>query len=236
MRRLPGFLLVLAAGASTLLSAGCSAYDAPSPETLARIRLAPASRPAVVRHRVHLSLDSRWLAGEFDGVVVSEPGAARIQLFGDVGPKMIDLLARPDRMTGYFPQTREGVDVVLPDRAVPHPLLFLGATLLEDLSEVDADRILGVQESDEGWWLDLKPVIPGMRCEELRGPDGLSRERRFKWMYGVKWRERWEGAELCTIEAPGVTIRVRILGRDTVEPRPSKAFEIELPGDVRVVR
>lgn len=228
MRRLLGCLL--------LLSAGCSGYAPPSSENLAKIKLAPAAPPAVVRHRVHLSLDSRWLAGEFDGVVISEPGAARIQLFGDVGPKMIDLLARPDRITGYFPQTREGVDVALPDRAVPHPLLFLGATLLEDLAEVDVDRVLGVQEADEGWWLDLKPQIAGMRSEALRGPDGLSLERRFKWMYGVKWTERWEGPDSCTIQATGVTIRVRILGRETIPLRPSKAFEIELPGDVRVVR
>jgi hypothetical protein len=40
----------------------------------------------------------------------------RLQLFGDLGPKMLDLLARPDRIAGYFPQTREGVDCALPAR------------------------------------------------------------------------------------------------------------------------
>lgn len=221
-----------------LLTASCSSYETPTAETFRRLNLSPAPPPAATRIRVHLSLDSRWLAGEFDGVVVALPGrspVARLQLFGDVGPKMIDLLARPDRVAGYFPQTREGLDVRLPEQATPHPLLFLGVTLLEDLADVDESRVLGVRESDPGWWLDLKPLVPGLRSEALRGPDGRLLERRFTWMYGVSWRAVWESRDECRVSASGVDLRLRILDREPVDPLPARAFELAIPDDVRVV-
>jgi hypothetical protein len=214
-----------------ILAAGCSSYASPTEAQLRQIPFAPAD-PKTVRHRVHLSLDSKWLAGEFDGVVIAEAGIVRAQLFGDLGPKMIDLLARADRILGYFPATREGVDCALPREAVPHPLLFLGATLLEDLAAVDRTRVVGVLESDDGWWLDLKPLVPGMRSEVLLARDGRILERRLRWMYGVSWTETWKKPDQAEIDASGVSIRVRLLGSERVEPRPARAFDLELPADV----
>lgn len=227
MRRLLAAVLVVAAG--------CSSYDPPTSGDFERIRLAPAPPPKVTRTRVHVSLDSRWLAGEFDGVVLAQPGAARIQLFGDLGPKMIDLLARPDRVLGFFPQTREGVNVALPKEAVPHPLLFLGVNILEDMAAVDESRVLGVRETGDGWWLDLKPLVPGMRVEAFRTREGVITERRFRWMFGVHWDEERVEPDELSISAPGVDITVRLLSTETLTQAPAKAFELTVPDDVRVV-
>ena len=228
MRRLLSVLLLLT---------GCSSYETPTAADFRRLNLSPPAPPAATPIRVRISLDSRWLAGEFDGVVIARSGpspVARIQLFGDLGPKMIDLLARPERVTGYFPQAREGLDVRLPDQATPHPLLFLGVNLLEDLADIDEARVLGVQERDDGWWLDLKPLVPGMRCEALRGRDGRILERRFTWMYGVGWTEVWKDATESEVKASGVHLRIRLLATERVDP-PVKAFELAIPADVQVV-
>jgi hypothetical protein len=184
-----------------------------------------------------MTVDSPWLAGEFDGVVLAREGPApeaRVQLFGDVGPKILDLVARPDRVAGFFPQTREGVDCRLPSEAAPHPLLFLGVTLLEDFADVDEARVVGVRPDAGGLRLDLKPVVPGMRSEALRAPDGRTLERRFRWMYGLEWRERWERPDECSIQAKGLTLRIRVLETSPVEKRPERAFDLEIPGDVRL--
>ncbi len=160
---------------------------------------------------------------------------ARVQLFGDVGPKVLDLLASPDRILGYFPQTHEGVDCRLPGEAAPHPLLFLGASLLEDFADVPEGRVAGVRPDPEGWWLDLKPVVPGMSSQALRAPDGRTIERRFRWMYGVGWRERWDRRDEGEVRARGLILRVRVLEAAPLEKRPDRAFDLEVPGDVRLV-
>jgi hypothetical protein len=217
---------------------GCSAFSPPTAEDFRQLRLAPAPRrPDLMRYRVQMSVDSPWLAGEFDGVVLAHEGRspmARAQFFGDVGSKALDLVALPDRVVGFFPQAREGVDCRLPSEAAPHPLLFLGVSLLEDFADVEEDRVLGVRPDPEGRWLDLKPVVPGMRSEALRGPDGRTLERRFRWMYGIEWRERWERPDECRIRAKGLAIRVRVLEAAPLEKRPGRAFELEVPTDVRL--
>jgi hypothetical protein len=225
--------------AALILSEGCSGYGSPTPEDLGQLGLtAAAVHPDTVRYRVHLSIDSRWLAGEFDGVVVGRLGrspVARAQLFGDVGPKTIDLLARPDRIVGYFPQSRAGIDCGLPGEAVPHPLLFLGVSLLEDLADIGEDRVLGIRQDREGWWLNLRPLVPGMRSEALHAADGRTIERRFRWMYGITWTERWESPDACTIRASGLVLRVRLLGTEPLAEPPVRAFDLPLPRDIRII-
>jgi len=221
-----------------LLSAGCSGFAAPTSELLRQIPFPPSTPPDTMRYRVHMSLDSRWLAGEFDGVVLAHEGAAplaRAQLFGDLGPKVFDLAARPDRILGYFPQTREGVDCALPGEASPHPLLFLGVSLLEVFADVREERVLGIREDDRGWWLDLKPVVPGLRSEALVGKDGRTIERRFRWMYGVGWDLRWERPDACTVTASGLHIGVRILAVERMETRPAHVYDLTIPDDIRIV-
>lgn len=221
-----------------ILVGGCSGFLPPTTEDFRHLGLAPLpARPDARRSRIRLSVDSRWLAGEFEGLVLAHEGAAplaRVQLFGDVGPRALDLLARPDRVAGFFPQAREGVDCLLPSEAAPHPLLFLGVSLLEEFCDLTEDRVLGVRTDPEGWWVDLKPVVPGMHCEALRTPDGRTIERRFRWMYGVQWRERWGSPDECTVTASGLVLRVRVLDRASLEKRPERAFDLTIPADIRL--
>jgi hypothetical protein len=186
-----------------------------------------------------MSVDSPMLAGEFEGVVVARRSRTdpvlRAQLFGDVGPKFAELLARPDRIAGYFPQTREGIDCSLPREASPHLLLFVGASLVEEfLTRVDRTRVTGVREEGEETWLRLRPAIPGTECHFSRS--GASRKRRFAWMTGVHWTEEWPTFEEARITAPNVSIRIRILERTHPSLESLATLELRLPEDVRIVK
>lgn len=234
MRRLIAPLLLLSA-------AGCAGFETPTPGQLDALgfpeRAAPG--PDTARSRLHLSVDSPWLSGEFDGVVVARfdggAGAARAQFFGDLGPKVFDLSARADRIVGYFPQTLEGVDCALPQEAAPHPLLFMGASLVENFSDLPRDRVVGIRREGEGWWLNLRPSIPGLQVHLFVDRDGARKKRRYRWMYGLSWEEEWEG-QVCRITARGVAIQVTLHDREFDHLKNPAALDLRLPADVRIVQ
>jgi hypothetical protein len=231
VKRLLGLLL--------LWASGCSGFERPTSEQLdLLVPHASPPTPVLERLRIHMSLDSAWLAGEFDGVVVAMRGpegpVVRAQLFGDLGPKMLDLLARPERIVGFFPQASEGIDCALPDEAGPHLLLFMGASLLERFSRWTPTRILGVREDPEGCWVKLRPAIRGTEVHVLADRSGRPRLRRIWWMYGLHWDEEWSGPDELRISAPKLSIRVRILERSSDATVKAGTLELTLPPDVRL--
>jgi hypothetical protein len=228
-------------GLLLLAALGCSAFDRPTPEQ--RERLAPATSPptpVLERLRIHMSLDSASLAGEFDGVVVARRGpegpVVRVQLFGDLGPKMLDLLARPDRIVGFFPQAFEGVDCALPGEAAPHLLLFMGASLLERFSARTPGRILGVREEPEGFCVNLQPAIRGTEVHTFHDRSGRPVKERIYWMYGLHWDEEWPGPDELAISAPRISIRVRILERRAEASLKPGTLDLTLPPEVRITQ
>lgn len=187
-----------------------------------------------------MSVVSPWLTGEFDGVALladrSPSPSARVQVFGDLGPKMLDLASRPDRIVGYFPQTMEGVDCALPGEAAPHLLLFMGVTVFEDLLPFRRSRVVGIREEDGGTWLRLKPLVPGLTTDLFRTRAGEWGRRRFSWIYGIEWEETRTGADEWRIAAPRIDIRLKIVERDHAPPARLEVMDLSLPADVRLSR
>ena len=227
-----------------LCAAGCSGFHAPTPSEFETLGLPERpSPPGIDRLKIRLSVDGDTLAGEFDGVVLVRRGengpTVRLQLFGDLGPKTIELMSRRDRIVGYFPQTREAVDCALPGEASPHPLLFMGATLVERFTDVTKPRVIGVRQEEGGaWGLDLRPAIDGMSVRIRRSKDGRVTMRRFSWMYGLSWTEEWtEDAARAVIEASGLSIRLQVLEeyRGIALTNPG-VMDLSLPDDARIVR
>lgn len=231
MRRVIGPLL--------LIAAGCSGFAPVTPQQLDALRRSDETF-SFTRCKFRMSVVSAWLTGEFDGVAVATGGsgspAARVQIFGDLGPKVLDLASRPQRIVGYFPQTMEGVDCALPDEAAPHLLLFMGATVLEDLVPFRSSRIVEIREEEDGAWLRLKPVLPGLHTDLFRARSGELLKRRFSWIYGIGWEETRIGAEEWRITAPRIDIRVKIVERDHSPPAKLEILDLALPGDVRLSR
>jgi hypothetical protein len=230
-----------------LLAAGCAGFDEPTPERLQGLPLQPSPAEGnasgrSISVRFHMSVDSPWLAGEFDGVALAGFGGfglpkLRAQLFGDLGPKMADLAVDPGRIVGYFPQTREGVDCAIPGEAAPHPLLFIGASLAQELlSSEAAEEVTGVREESDGTWLRLHPFLQGTEVHRLmsrRNPE--VKRRRFWWMLGVHWEEDWVSPTECRITAPNLSMRVKILERNRKVGTSAAELDLRLPEDVRLV-
>lgn len=217
---------------------GCSGFATPTPEELSRLGLYdPASRgPDYARCRIHLNIDSPWLSGEFDGVVIARYGeGVRTQLFGDLGPKMLDLSARPDRIVGYFPQTLGAVDCALPGEAAPHPLLFMGASLMENFTRVSRDRVVGIRPEGDGRWLKLRPSVNGLEVQLFVDRKGAWTKRRYRWIYGVSWEEEWNGS-VCRITAPQVLIRLTVHDQEFDHLKNPAALQLTLPADARIVQ
>jgi hypothetical protein len=211
--------------------AGCAAPV--PPEALERVDLVVPPASPGLHVRVTLDLESSWLTGRFDGVVVAATGprpAVRAQFFPDLGGKALDLLARPDRIIGHLPLSAEGVDTALPG-APAHPLVLMGVTLLEHFAPLTRDRVRAARAAPEGWWLRLDGVARGAILEALLTPEGTLPRRRFS-AAGVRWEEEID-ARGSTIRAEGMCLRVDVLETATLKGADEETFRLTLPPDVR---
>jgi hypothetical protein len=54
-------------------------------------------------------------------------------------------------------------------------------------------------------------------------------------MYGIGWRERWDRRDEGEVRARRLSLRVHVLEAAPLARRPERAFDLEIPGDVRLV-
>lgn len=219
-----------------LAGLGCSPWTTPPEKILEEVeRLQPPPK-LPQRLRVRLDLESPWLSGQFEGaVLVKEGPVLRAQFFPDVGGKAIDLLARRDRIVGYFPMAHEGIDCALPSEAVPHPLLFMGLHLLERAAPVTRDRVDGWFAISTGDAVRVRSLVEGASETlflALHEPRYIV-WRKLRWMYGVEWKEVDESRDKFTVIAPRLKLRVEVLERKALESVPDSAFELSLPPELR---
>ena len=213
---------------------GCSPWMTPPEEALQSLEKlqSPLDRPQ--RLKVRLDIESPWMSGQFDGVVLVKPGpVVRAQFFPDVGGKVVDLLATPGRIVGYFPMTREGVDCALPAEAKPNPILFMGLHLLEHATAITRDRVTGWFAISTADVFRVQPVVKEASETVVVDVLGALRERRFEWMYGLAWKESRISASKFVVEAPRIRMVVEVLDRKALDPVPASAFELALPPEVR---
>ncbi len=216
-------------------AAGCSGFLEPTPELLTQLRLPPAPPAGALRIRVRMDVDTPWLAGQFEGVVLARRGPSprvRAQFFPDLGPKAVDLAAAPDRIAGYFPVQHEGVDCALPGESAVHPITLIGATLLEHFSELTPGRIEGMKADGGSWLLRVPSLVPSCDTVLTYLPGTGVTRRQFSWHYGIGWDQVYLSDRECLVTAPSVRVKISILEeKDAGVPAPS-LFELTLPADV----
>lgn len=160
-----------------------------------------------VRVRAHVTIDSDRLRGGFDALLVADPDGpkVRLQLFPDVGEKVLDLIARPDRFVGRL--AGERIDVA-PENARPDALSLFAFTLLELFAPVTADRVAGVR----GTAFRLRPVAGDI--DVVR--DGETLAFRFGWI-GWTWNDG--------IEAKGFRLSLADVERTPAPDLDPRVFE-----------
>lgn len=135
-----------AALACSLLAA-CAGWERPDAATAASVRPMPLA--AVVPGRFELELATPGLAGTFDAVVARDGEALRLQLFPDVGGKVLDLRLDAGGVAADLAGSAYRAAPPL-DRAAPHLALVLALVVGELASPVTPDRVVGVRRRGAG--------------------------------------------------------------------------------------
>ena len=215
--------------------AGCAVpFEPPTPSDIGNLIQFPAPPGPYVRARTRFSIESLSFGGVFEGVVLARTGPSpvlRVQLFPDVGGKALDLVARPDRITGYLPHLGEGIDMALPSEARLHLLSLVGVTLLEHLVPVTGDRLIGVQR-DMACGYRLRGAAVGVELTAWSAGLGHTR-REFQWVHGVRWTELAVAGRSSEISTPRLSARMEVLEITFPKTLPDSLFELKLPDEVK---
>lgn len=147
MKRTPA-LRTLVAAAAGLVAVGCRSFGPPRDATLLRIAPMPLARGLEPGQFV-LELLSPGLAGTFDAVWGIDADGLRLQLFPDVGGKVLDLRIGADTVTAELPGSSYRATAPL-DRAPPHLALVLAAVMAELAAPIDRARVLGERIGADG--------------------------------------------------------------------------------------
>ena len=211
---------------------GCCGFVEPSPELRSVLRYAPPPEGPCIRAKVRVKIDSPWIAGTFDGVLVARTGDSpiiRMQLFPELGPKALDLVASPSNVTGYFPHKGQGDDHSLPLESIPTPIDGLGITLVEHFTTLGEERALGMRETKEGWTLQIQPAVKDLKLEGRITKEGrvLSRSFRYSWL--VRWTQEVHPDGGFSINAGKLSLRLSIKETKTIQSLPDKIFMLRLP-------
>ena len=140
-----------------LLLAGCSSFSPPTALTLAKV--APMALAGLLPGRFELELTTPSLTGTFDAICVVEASSFRLQLFPDVGGKVLDLVVCENTVTADMPGSRYEAKAPLA-AAPPHLGLALAALLAELLAPVGPDRVVGERQvAGAGVEVQLRPAL-----------------------------------------------------------------------------
>ena len=197
-----------------LLCGACQTFDPPDPGWSARYAEPDPVPEALAWTRSGLlDADSEALSGLFVVALAVEripETRIRLQLFPEIGGKVLDLEVSSHALHALLPYTAEELTLDLQDDApLPrHLAVLMGITLLEAHQPLGAARILGQRKNPGGFELLLEPRLAGVRVVALVDPDGrlLGRDYAFR---GVRWTERLtdQGTE---VEARRVRIHITL--------------------------
>jgi len=165
--------------AVVVLLAGCASvpFGPASERTLAT--LTPMPLAAQLGDSFVLELESRQLAGVFDAVWARSDQQLRVQLFPDIGGKVLDVTARDGRLHAVTPDG--DYEAVLADGdPEPHLALVVAAVLAELAQPLTADRVLGERRGGDGRTeVRLVPALGGGTVRATLAADGSVAGYRF---------------------------------------------------------
>lgn len=131
-----------------LILVACQGFAPAQPQTLQRLRAMSLSEQ-IPCERFVLEIESPYLAGVFEVLCVVAADSVRVQLFPDVGGKVMDLSFGAAAITAEMPGQSYRAEPPF-DAASPHLALLLAAMLGELRAPVVADRVLGERLQGNG--------------------------------------------------------------------------------------
>jgi hypothetical protein len=149
----------------------CHSFGPPQPSTLQRLQPMPLA--ALLPGRFEVELESPGLTGTFDAIAAVVDGAMRLQLFPDVGGKVLDLEVGTAAVRAELPGSSYVATAPL-DRAEPHLALVFAVLVAELVAPVAPARVRGERLDASGRTeLELVPALGSGRVVVALGPDGV---------------------------------------------------------------
>ncbi len=126
---------------------------------------------ALVPGQFELELRSPGLSGVFDAVCAIGGDGLRLQLFPDVGGKVLDVVVGGDVITAHLAGRRYEARAPL-DQAAPHPALLLAAVVAELAAPVVPARVRGERLGAGRTEVDLVPALGAGSVRATLAPSG----------------------------------------------------------------
>jgi hypothetical protein len=215
-----------------ILAAACRTFGPVPPDLEAVLPAASVARTDGERRVALVDLDTKHVTGRFTAVVVVRYGdrpAVRAQVIPEIGGKLLDLVVSPDRVRGYFPQAEPAIDYARSSTSAPPIglLSFLAASLLEEATPITRSRICGARRIEDGWELELRGALEGVRVVARCDAEGRILGRAYS-LGGVGWRERFEPVHV--FESRGFRWTIVEERRESIPAPPDALFELAGPG------
>jgi hypothetical protein len=143
-----------------------------------------AREPTGERHIARSRIESDAFTGSFKTVLIAAPGPrVRLQLIPELGPKLLDLVATPERLRVRWGALQDE------DGAGPERLArMVGISLLENAQPLAFERILAARELEDGDLVELAPVVPGVGVRARLDARGQLVTRSYRDGV-VRWQE-----------------------------------------------
>ncbi|MBX3461585.1 MAG: hypothetical protein KF830_00295 [Planctomycetes bacterium] len=159
----------IALAAAAAASTACTGFAPPRPATLARLR---PLRADPVPARFEVEIESPALTGVFDAVFAPQPHGFALQLFPDIGAKVLDLTVAGGAVAADTPAGPWAAAAPFAG-AAPHLALLLAVALAELGAPAAAERVLGERPLPGGRTeLALRPVLDGVTVRVELAADG----------------------------------------------------------------
>jgi hypothetical protein len=165
-------------GLGLLALPACHGFGPPQSATLQRLRPMPLA--ALLPGRFEVELQTEGLTGTFDAIVAVVDGSIRLQLFPDVGGKVLDVEIGTEAVRAELPGSRYLAAASL-DRAEPHLALVFAVLAAELLAPVAPARVRGERLDASGRTeLDLVPALGSGEVRVSLGHDGAVQRYGFE--------------------------------------------------------
>lgn len=224
-------VLLLCATCCVLGGTGCYSYQPPTAAQRQLLRTrdqTEAGQSTYERREIQLRADGPIFAGQFDGFWVGQRRPVprlRLQLFPDVGSKVLDLVVGPDELiVGLSPASDpyrrslgSGSD------AIERPLTLLALTLQRHWAGLRDRDVVGSRNVEDGHVLRLVPLPSGISIDVK--VDRAMQVQQWRFCYrGFDWTLD-EGPPLRFV-ADDTALEIEVSSREPVDSLPAAVFEL----------
>ncbi len=184
--------------------------------------------PAAVAHDGTVEIATPGLQGLFTARLVArceDPPLVRLQLFPDLGGKVLDLAVDRATVRGVIPHAGVQVTQPIPALARTDLLTFVALTLRAEFTPLVAARIEGMRREGDELQLRTHDGDSGCAVVHVLRAGGIVR-RELSWR-GLHWSIVREAAGDWRIESPEGSWRIQTRGQPT-KPPPDELFRPDL--------